>query len=1033
MALQNLLERLDLLSNKSVFFIGKEDSNAPVFTPEIQKKLDIIKPDAFYSFNNQPFILFFDLSNEKNGQREDSIHKRVWSFDYSPLIFIIKNNEEKIFNAFSYNKKTERLKELELEAGESIDEEFSFWKLQSGATWKWIQEKKYNDSVSKERVNQKLFDNIKEVREKLREDGLREEDSNILILRLIFIRYLIDRQVKIDSKFISGERVWEKRRCLSDLITNPEKLNEFFDYLNDRFNGVLFKNRNINLSDIQASSLALVFNEKAEINKPTLFDNLDDFYFEVFDFSIIPVEIISGIYESLIDKEKKQETSAVYTPPFLVEYILSETVDKHFKEKNTSECKIFDPACGSGIFLVQALRRMIDKEVETKNKNFSKREFSKRIREIAKNNLFGIDINEQALKVACFSIYVALLDYQEPKDIDKYAFPNLIGENLFEANFFNENHSFNKLFSTENVTFDFILGNPPWKSNKDPFHIDWLTRHKKVTGRYEIAQSYLLRSRDFMAYNTVSSLIVTSTIFYNISKRTKALKNEFLTSVCLDTFFDLSPVRRHVFEGEKYKVDANGKIKKERYSNPAVVLIFRLSKSENYKKNIVKHYSIKSNLFLKHFKSIVIEKNDIKEISQKHFIDNDWMFKVALYGNTLDFIFINRLKKLQNTILDLIDDETFFKGSGIERGKDNKPYPQLEGLPIIENNQIKDYYTPVNHENTLKEEDIYLSRGRRLEIFKGEKILLKEQNREESNPVISYSNETGVFRKGSFSVTSTQANLIKNIYGYFLSKLYTYYLYSVSCSWGIATRPAIRLDEEYLSFPFKEMELDKKVELINFVDSFLLPFKNHYSKDFPMGDPPVAFNILKQINQTINKLYEISEVEEDLIDYALEVSRYQFQESKQHKVLNFRNKENDLRKYSKVFLKEFKDIYDDEFLKVEIYPLNHFIAINFRFVKEKTPKNEQIELIYNNTTEKEVLSILSKRLSIWNITNCKNPENNIYIQKDIKGFEQDSFYIIKPNEYKCWHRAMAWYDVAEIKEAIEKAELNQLSLETDVF
>lgn len=1031
MSLKKLLKRLDLLNNRSIFFPREEDSNSPLFSSEIQKKLEIIKPDAYYVFNNQPFILFFDLSKETDTKRENIIHKRVWSFDYSPLIFIIKNNEEKVFNAFSYNKETERLKNLEFEDGESKDELFSFWNLQSGATWKWLQEKKYKNSVSKKRVTQKLFDNIKEVRERLVEDNIPEEEANILILRLIFIRYLIDRQVKIDSNFISGDSVREKRKSLSKLIVNSEKLNSFFDYLNERFNGVLFKNTNIKLSNLQATSLALVFDEEAEINTPTLFDNLDDFYFEVFDFSIIPVEIISGIYESLIDKEKKQETSAVYTPPFLVEYILNETVDKHFEGKNISECRIFDPACGSGIFLVQALRRMIDKELEIAGEELNKIEFSERIREIAKNNLFGIDINDQALKVACFSIYVALLDYQEPKDIDKYTFPNLIDENFFEANFFNEDHLFNDVLSKENIKFDFILGNPPWKSNKDPFHTGWLTKHKKVTGRYEIAQSYLLRSKDFMTDYTVSSLIVTSTIFYNISKTTKAFKKEFLTSVCLDTFFDLSPVRRLVFEGEKLKVE-NGKIKRKRYSNPAVVLIYRLSKRNNYKDNTVKHYSIKSNLFLKHFKSIVIEKNDRKEISQKYFIGNDWMFKIALYGNSMDFLLFKKLSRINLKINDIIDNkDVLLKGSGIKEKPVAGHFPFLIGLPLIENGEVTQYYTTTKHKRILKENDLFLQSGRRLGLFKGEHILFKAQTESESEIIVSYSDKDLVFKHDIFGISSlTDAQTLKVLFAYYSSKLHTYFQFLSNCSWGIATRPAIRL-EEYLSFPYKDA-LDKG-KLVSFVNSFLQPLKEHYSKELPMGDPPVLFNILDKINREINKLYEVSEVEEDLIDYVLKVSRYQFQESKQDNVLNFRDQEKDLKKYSEVFLNEFNGIYEDEFLKVEIYPLKHFIAINFRFVKNKPSQNNQLEFIYKNTSEKEVLSILSEQLTIWNITDCKNPENNIYIQKDIKGFEKDSFYIIKPNEYKCWHRAMAWYDVAEIKETIEKAELNQLNRETDVY
>ncbi len=1017
MVLRKLFERLGLHINKSVFFFGDENSNAPVFAPEIKKKLEIIQPDAYYSFNNQPYILFFDLSKEINSIREDDIHKRVWSFDYSPLIFILKDKEEIIYNAFSYNKKTERLKEIEFDNEESRDDLFSFWNLQSGETWRWIQEKKYKDSISKKRVNQKLFDNIKEVREKLGEDGFPEEDANILILRLIFIRYLIDRHVRIDPIYISGESVWERRRSLSELIINSEKLNLFFDYLNDRFNGVLFKNTNIVLSTIQASSLALVFNEKAEINTPTLFDSLDDFYFEIFDFSIIPVEVISGIYESLIDKEKKKETSAIYTPPFLVEYILNETVGKHHNEYKTSECRIFDPACGSGIFLVQSLRRMIDKEIEITGNSLSKREFIERIREIAKNNLFGIDINEQALKVACFSIYVALLDYQIPKDIDRYEFPSLIGENLFEANFFkdtdNNGVNYKKIIDSKNI--DYILGNPPWKSTKEKNHVEYIKSRNLPVARYEIAQTFMFRANDFQSKK--KALVVTSKAFYNIWS--KGFKGKFLNENILEQFFDLSAVRRQVFE---------------KAISPACIVIYRTKgKGELPQNNIVKHISIKSNIFLKYFKSIVIEKYDYKSILQKYFIDYQWMFKVALYGNTLDFQCLLKIagSPLKNKFE---SDNQLFKGDGILKGTPKpKPFEFLVGKKVIEEKQVKQYFTPIPKElHSLLLEESYLESGRRPELFNGKHILLKAQTESESNIIVSYVDDSIVFRHDTYGITSKNENTLKELYSYLISKLYLYYQYLTSSSWGIATRPAIRL-EEYLSFPYRELSITERDNLVDLTNSFLQPFFEYYNKDFSMGEPLVDCNILNIINDKINALYEISEVDEDLLDYVFEVSRFQFQESKQHKVLNFRNKEDDLKRYSEVFLKEFSNIYNNESLKIEVYPLNHFIAINFRFIKDKPIKGDQITIVYEDINAKEVLSFISNSLSIWNITDCKNPKNNIYIQKDIKGFEHDSFYIIKPNEYKCWHRAMAWYDVAEIKDAIEKAEFNHLKNSSDDF
>lgn len=1005
-AIQQLLQRLKLSDTGTVhFFINKNDWKS-IVSADIVKKLEQIKPTAFYVFNELPYILFFDLTGSLyNSELEAEIHKKVWSFDQAPVIFILKDSDIEIYNAFSYEKKKKKLQEIKLTKNE-VDEMFSFWNLQSGQVWDWMKEKYYKTSIKQKRVSQKLFDNIKTVREKLTTgNSLIDDEANTLILRLIFVRYLIDRNVKLPADFIKGLGINERRLSFVELIAKPKLLNLFFAELNEKFNGVLFRDTEFELSDTQATALSEVFNgETAEIG--SLFHG-SDFFFEIFDFSIIPVELISGIYESLIDPDTRKLHSAVYTPSFLVEYMLTETVDIFFSKQEdlVTECRIFDPSVGSGIFLVQAYRRMVEREIE----KLEDHKISKvRLREIAVNNLFGIDINEQALKVTCFSIYIAMLDYIDPASIlISFKFPDFIGSNLFKANFFDTAHEYNKVILSKKINF--LLGNPPWKSDKNDDHVKWLKANNKKIGRYEIAQSFLLRSKDFMTSNNVSALIVTSTIFYNVSNPTKQFKEELLTTFCIESFFDLSPVRRLIFE-EK--------------NNPCAVIFYRLATDKDYLSNVVKHQSVKSNIFLKYFKTLVIEKFDQKRIPQRHFLENDWMFKVALYGNSLDFAFLKKIETNKTKIIDLVDDKTIFKGAGIERGKDGRYYPDLEGLPIMENRNVTPYYSYAEGNNVLKKEDTFLSRGRRIEIFKGARILFKEQNEEESVPLMSFIEHHCVFRKGISAIASeTKTQVLKSVFAYTLSDLYTYFLFIKSCSWGVSTRPQTRFVEEYLSFPLAEADEEVKTRLIDLINAFLTPFQEHY-KEFTLGYPQVDHTILTKINSIMEQLYQIETHEIDLIDYVLNVSRYQFQENKQHKIIKkITSTDNTLNEYMNVFIREFSGIYDDEFLKVDIYILDYFIAINFVFEDEEP--TEQINFVNEVTTESAIFGLLSKSLTTYEKT------KDLFIQKDIKGFEESSFYIIKPNEYKCWHRAIAWYDMAEIKNAIESAEIDHLKQQWD--
>lgn len=1008
-SLNEFLDRLGLLSTRAVTFMSDGQEAQHVLTPEIKNKLALIRPDAYYTFNNQPYILFFDLSQAFDADREDEIHKQAWSFDCAPVIFVIKANQIEVFNAFHYQKRKYRLEPL-LENQAEIERHFSFWQIQSGATWQWLQAEKYKETIYKKRVNQRLFDNIKAARQQLETNGVPTDQANVIILRIIFIRYLIDRGVGIKKEFIAGMDIAGRRQSLSDLIRDVPRLYECFDYLNDRFNGALFKQAPAaRLKKAQAAVLASLFDSRQDKSNATLFDS---FYFDIFDFSIIPVEVISGIYESIIDENTKDADSAIYTPPFLVEYMLTQTVDKFLRQKKVAECKILDPACGSGIFLVQAYRRIVDEE---RRRNPAASIDSARLREIAEKNLFGIDLNSQALLVTSFSIYIAILDYKEPKEINRFLFPNLIGTNLFAGNFFDEDHEYNSTFKA--ISFDFLLGNPPWKSKRDDEqHLGYIKRNNLVIGRFEVAQSFLLRTEDFMSPTTRSALIVTSTIFYNIAATTRAFKQNFLTRFSLDIFFDLSAVRKLVFESA---------------ISPASIVFYRTSASDEISPNLVAHYSVKPSIFLKYFKTLVIEKFDQKNIPQRYFVRYDWMFKTALYGNTFDFQLLTRMTGLGRTLEDVIDNEhTFFKGSGIkENSGPLKPFPFLVGRPLIENSDVREFYTPVTAANRrLTRKDIVLARGRRPELFDGQHILLKAQTEQESDIVVSYVDQPAVFRHDIFGISSSlDTNFLKVLFAYLVSDLHTYFQFLTNCSWGIATRPAIRL-QEFLSFPYLEMGKAGQLDMSNLINKMLGSLRDQETQSFMM--PPIAPQParLREVNDRVNDTYGLTAPEKDLIDYVLTVSRYQFQEGKQDRVLRKVDKDRRLlERYCEVFFSEMNGLYEGEYLCADVYPLAFFVSIHFKLSPEKPDPEDRIHIRYDQTDEGSVLSILSQTLSIWDLTNKSDPSRNIYIQKDIKGFEQNSFYIIKPNEFKCWHPAVAWYDVAEIKSTIEKAEVELLN------
>lgn len=172
---------------------------------------------------------------------------------------------------------------------------------------------------------------------------------------------MIDRKIKIN--FDGTLRTWTNDE-FCDLLDNPSQIQFFFSYLEHPekgFNGDLFpitaeEYQNITTQNYQVLK-RLLKGDDIEKGQPSLFD----FY----DFSIIPIEFISNVYELFIGQDSQEEEGAYYTPLFLVDYILKETVEKKINATNDCSCRVLDPACGSGIFLVETLRKIIEKYIKT--------------------------------------------------------------------------------------------------------------------------------------------------------------------------------------------------------------------------------------------------------------------------------------------------------------------------------------------------------------------------------------------------------------------------------------------------------------------------------------------------------------------------------------------------------------------------------------------------------------------------------------------------------------------------------------------
>jgi len=1009
--LDNIFQTLNINEQKGLYYTNKAEWKSALHLPSrVERCLEQVNPDAFFCFDNKPLILFFE-----NPQIEN-LHKKIWNINEVPVIIIANNEFVEIFNGFNLLENEEKLEKL---GGDEKLTDFSYFQLVTGKTWE-IYQKKLNH---KNRVDYKLLDNISAARKKILEQfsliNNNEEIekqytkiTNALLGKIIFVRYLIDKKVELN--FEDQAKIWTNND-LCKLLENPAKVVEFFDYLADKengFNGDLFplvKNEyDIISQEAYNILIRLLKSQEIATGQQSLFD--------LYDFSIIPIEFISNVYEYFIGVDNQSKQGAYYTPLFLVDYILTETVGMYISENQTFECKIFDPSCGSGVFLVETLRKLI--EQYRLNPANDTEQYKEDIKNIAIANIFGVDKDESAVQVAIFSIYLTLLDYMQPREIKSFKFPNLMGTNFFDKDFFDEEADFNKIL--KNNDFAFIVGNPPWfrgknekkKTKQKPLYLQYIKNRKKrekqsedIIGNKEIAQAFLLRSSDFSSTNTKCALISTSKVLYNL--QSQGFRKYFLHNYLLERVFELAPVRREVFH--------------EKAIAPACVLFFSYAHGKNTDKNLIEHIALKPSRFFSMFKIFSIYRHDIQTVQQDRLKEYDWLWKVLVYGSYLDFNFIKRLKEDLDTIKNIIDKEQIIFKQGLKRKDDDKQIQvsELKGKSFLDTKkkQLQPFMIIDSEEKWNIEHVGYIYKQNDMpyiDLFKPYSLLIAGGIFKDFTSNAAINKQERVFTSSIRALKikdESQLDILYSINSILCSSLFSYYMLNLGVSAGIEREESEDSEIEnmwYLNIP-NIIEKAKKIEKYQ-------ENKNKLS-DKAIKEIPIK----QQCNSIVLPQLNLEEEEISLLDYANQIIIPIQMQHKNHEKLFLPLKLNDtaLANYANLFIERFASNFEKVRKKfvVEVWHTKHIVGMFFKVVsqtEDDTPiiwKDKQ-----QDTTEifKKIIELGTTKIT-----------DQLFVQKDIRGFEKESFYIFKPNEKRLWHKAVGYLDVEEFADAILKAGRNK--------
>ena len=410
-------------------------------------------------------------------------------------------------------------------------------------------------------IDQSLLDDLMRIRSMIADDiektypgtyGLNEREEIIqrIIDRLIFIRKCED--VGINPSDL----------VLEEIRHNPygkayARLKGVFVKYNEVYNSGLFA------VDVDNDCDKITIDGEIVQNLiGLLYESRDRQY--VYNFDWIGADILGQVYEQYLGKvlaqtiagkskltdgqAHRKEQGIYYTPSFVVDYIVSNTVGSLLRGKKTKvrSMKVLDPACGSGSFLLKVfdyLKENLYTKEDAKLRRLDEQGMYSIRTEILKNNIYGVDLDEKAVEITKLNLLLKAAEkYRRlPKDDELHI---RRGNSLISDETVAGLSAFKWEGPFQEGSFDVVLGNPPYiriqtSSEEDRKYL--ASNYVSAQGKFDIYTVFIERALKLLKDDGLFSFIVPNKFTQTIYG--KRLKELILRNFTIQRFIDFGDLK----------------------------------------------------------------------------------------------------------------------------------------------------------------------------------------------------------------------------------------------------------------------------------------------------------------------------------------------------------------------------------------------------------------------------------------------------------------------------------------------------------